>query len=187
VADNFLNVRRGKFWESPEGYSDFMTAHQKFELVKKFDGFEIRNFAPCVVADVVIEGDISSAGDDGFRPLFNYISSNQISMTAPVLEEEIASAKWRVSFVMPDGSKMTDLPPPHGSVVSLRELSSHRAAVLRFNGRTTPKAVLEHEGHLLELLHENGFIPTGKARIARFDPPWMPPFVRHNEILIPIA
>ncbi len=163
-----------------------MTAHQKFDLAEKFEGFEVREFLPCVVADVIVTGDVSTAGNQGFRPLFNYISSNQISMTAPVLEEEIDPEKWRVSFVMPHGSKFEDLPTPQGSLVTLRELASHRAAVLRFSGRTTQKAVVEQEAHLLELLRSHGFIATGKARIARFDPPWKPPFARHNEIIIPI-
>ena len=163
-----------------------MTAHQKFDLIEKFETFEILNFSSCVVADVIVSGDVSSAGSQGFRPLFNYISSNQISMTAPVLEEEISSEKWRVSFVMPHGSKSEDLPAPQDSVVTLRELPSHRAAVLRFHGRTTQKIVLEQEAKLLKLLSTHGFTVAGKARIARFDPPWMPPFARHNEVIIPI-
>lgn len=163
-----------------------MTAHQKFDLMEKFEGFEIRNFLPCVVADVIVSGDASTAGNQGFRPLFNYISSNQISMTAPVLEEEITAEKWRVSFVMPDGSKIEDLPTPQGSTVTLRELASHRAAVLRFSGRTTQKVVLDHEAQLIKLMHTHGFTANGKARIARFDPPWKPPFARHNEVIIPI-
>ena len=163
-----------------------MTAHQKFDLTEKFEGFEIRNFLPCVVADVIVSGDASTAGNQGFRPLFNYISSNKISMTAPVLEEEIDPETWRVSFVMPHGSKIEDLPTLQGSTVTLRELASHRAAALRFSGRTTQKAVLDHEAQLIKLMQTHGFIATGKARIARFDPPWKPPFARHNEVIIPI-
>ena len=170
-----------------QGYSDFMTEYQKFDLTEKFEGFEIRNFLPCVVADVVVSGNVSTAGNQGFRPLFNYISSNQISMTAPVLEEEIAPEQWRVSFVMPHGAKFEELPVPEGSQVTLRELPSHRAAVLRFSGRTTQKSVLDHEAQLLALLHTHRFVATGKARVARFDPPWKPPFARHNEVIIPIS
>ena len=168
------------------GYSEFMTETQKFEVVKKHDGFEIREFLPCVVADVMTDGNILTAGNQGFRPLFNYISSNKISMTAPVLEEELAPEHWRTSFVMPAGSKLEDLPNPTGSPVTLRELPAHRAAVLQFGGRTTPKSALQHEGKLRELMLAQGLTATGKARIARFDPPWKPPFARHNEVIIPI-
>ena len=163
-----------------------MTAQQKFEVRQKYDGFEVREFAACVVADVEVSGDVSSAGSQAFRPLFNYISSNQIAMTAPVIEEELSTEKWRVSFVMPEGSKISDLPNPVGSPVVLRELPAHRAAALRFNGRTTEKAVLEHELKLLELVKAQGLKVTGKACIARFDPPWKPPFARHNEVILPI-
>jgi effector-binding domain-containing protein len=153
-----------------------MTAHQKFEVHKKYEGFVVREFAACVVADVEVNGDVSSAGTQAFGSLFNYISSNQIAMTAPVIEEELATKKWRVSFVMPEGSKISDLPNPIGSPVVLRELPAHRAAALRFSGRTSEKAVLEHELKLLELVKAQGLKVTGKARVARFDPPWKPPF-----------
>ena len=164
-----------------------MTAHQKFEVHQKYEGFEVREFAACVVADVEVSGDISSAGNQGFRPLFNYISKNQIAMTAPVIEEELTPEKWRISFVMPDGSKLSDLPNPEGSPVTLRELPAHRAAVLLFSGRTTQKAVLHEELELLELVKSHGLQVVGKARIARFDPPWKIPFARHNEVILPIA
>ena len=163
-----------------------MTAHQKFEVQQKYDGFEVREFAACVVADVEVTGDIASAGNQGFRPLFNYISKHQISMTAPVIEESLTPEKWRVSFVMPEGSKISELPNPSGSSVVLRELPAHRAAVLRFSGRTTQKSVLEEESKLLALVQSKGLKVIGKARIARFDPPWKPPFARHNEVILPI-
>ena len=107
-------------------------------------------------------------------------------MTAPVLEEELDAKQWRISFLMPEGSDIATLPNPVGSPVVLRELAAHRAAVLRFSGRTTQKAVLERELELQKLLQTHGLHPNGKARIARFDPPWKPPFARHNEVIIPI-
>lgn len=163
-----------------------MTAVQKYDVHETHDGFEVRDFAPCVVADVIVKGGISSAGSQGFRPLFNYISKNQIAMTAPVIEEEIGASEWRVSFVMPEGSKIDQLPTPEGSPVHLRELPAHRAAVLSFSGRTSENTVLKQELKLLEMLEAKGITPVGKARIARFDPPWKPPFMRHNEMIIPI-
>jgi effector-binding domain-containing protein len=163
-----------------------MTEQQKFEVIEEHNGFEIREFLPCVVSDVLTTGDISSAGSEAFRPLFNYISSNNISMTAPVLNEEVIPNQWKVSFVMPADARLEDLPNPTGSPVTLREIPAQRAAVLRFSGRTTPQSALEYEGKLRELLNAQGITPTGKARIARFDPPWKPPFARHNEVIIPI-
>lgn len=107
-------------------------------------------------------------------------------MTAPVIEEEIESDQWRISFVMPAETRLIDLPNPHQSPVMLREIPSHRAAVLAFRGRTTPNNVREQELRLLLLLKQQGVKVTGNARIARYDPPWKPPFARHNEVIIPI-
>jgi len=164
-----------------------MTAVQKYELLESYSGFEVRMFAPCVVADVVVSGDLSSAGNQGFRPLFNYISSNNIAMTAPVVEEEIGASEWRVSFVMPDGSDINALPTPKGSPVVLRELPAHRAAALRFSGLTSEAVMRKQEAKLRGMLSAKGLVPVGTARIARFDPPWKLPFIRHNEVIIPIA
>lgn len=163
-----------------------MTERQKFKVINQFEGFEIREFSSCVVADVAVSGDIDSASSRGFRPLFSYISKNQLSMTAPVLEEELAANSWRISFVMPDGSQLSDLPNPVDSSVTLRELPAHRAAVLAFRGRTTEKAILEAELRLNTLIKSHRFKANGKVRIARFDPPWKPPFFRHNEVILPV-
>ena len=163
-----------------------MTERQKFTVIEKYKDFEIHEFLPCIVADVAVTGDISSSANQGFRPLFNYISQNKISMTAPVLEEELSADRWRISFVMPEGSELSGLPTPMGSPVTLRELPKHRAAVLAFRGRATTKAVLHAEFRLRELMQLHGLKATGKVRIARFDPPWKPPFTRHNEVILPI-
>lgn len=163
-----------------------MTEQQKFRVINQFEGFEIREFDSCVVADVSVNGDIDSASSQGFRPLFNYISKNQISMTAPVLEEELAAENWRISFVMPDGSQLSDLPHPVDSPVTLREVPAHLAAALIFRGRTTEKAILQAELRLNTLIKSHGFKVNGKVRIARFDPPWKPPLFRHNEVILPV-
>ena len=163
-----------------------MTAHQQFVVIEKYKDFEIHEFLPCLVADVTVTGDISSSATQGFRSLFNYISQNKISMTAPVLEEELSADRWRISFVMPEGSSLSGLPTPLGSPVTLRELPKHRAAVLAFTGRATEKAILHAESRLRELMQLHGLKATGKVRIARFDPPWKPPFIRHNEVILPL-
>ena len=107
-------------------------------------------------------------------------------MTSPVLQEELPNHNWRVSFVMPAGLTVEELPLPANSLVTLRNSELHTAAAIKFSGKTTQATLPGHEATLRELLDLNGLVATGPVRVARFDPPWKPPFARHNEMIIPV-
>lgn len=163
-----------------------MTERQKFDLLKRIDKVEIRRYHPCVMADVTVDASYSSAGSIGFRPLVTYISQNQIAMTAPVLQEQLHTSSWVVSFVMPDGMRLEDLPSPKNQSVSLRKIEAHDAAALSFSGVTSEEKIHEKELELRSAITKANLMPIGPMRIARFDPPWKPGFLRHNEVIIPI-
>ena len=163
-----------------------MTEQQKYDLVEKFGRVEIRRYHPCVMADVEVDADYSSAGSIGFGPLVRYISQSNIAMTAPVVQEPTSRGSWIVSFVMPDGMTLDSMPRPAGSRVALRDSPEHVAAVLRFSGYTSTARVTEKETELRSVLADNGITVNGQVRIARFDPPWKPGFLRHNEVLLPV-
>lgn len=76
------------------------TEEPAFDLVGKFDHIEIRQYRPLIVAETVVEGDMSTATNGGFRLLADYIfgnnlapraagggASEKIAMTAPVSVE----------------------------------------------------------------------------------------------------
>ena len=163
-----------------------MTERQKFDLVKKIDGIEIRKYHPCVMADVVVNSDYERAGNIGFRPLVSYISQNSIAMTAPVVQEQSADNSWLVSFVMPAGMQINQMPIPKDAKVKLREIKEHYAAVISFRGITAWKKVSQKESELREVLEKQNISIVGPIQVARFDPPWKPGFARHNEVILPI-
>ena len=138
------------------------------------------------MADVIVDASYSNAGSIGFRPLVSYISENSIAMTAPVLQEQLHTESWVVSFVMPDGMELRDLPIPKNQRVTLRTIHQHTAAALGFSGMTSEAKIHEKEAELRSALNKANLKPTGPMRIARFDPPWKPGFLRHNEVIIPI-
>ncbi len=166
-----------------------MTEQQKYKVVKKFTDFEIRDYESCFIAEVSVEGSINSAGSYGFRPLFNYISQNNISMTAPVLQVPMKSNLWKVSFVMPSGSDISSLPIAKNSEVVIKQLAQSFYACLKFTGNFS-EAKLEKNLKLLknalirESITEIGF--DNNWRSARFDPPFKPPFLKRNEVQIPV-
>ena len=164
-----------------------MTEQQKYDVVERIGRVEIRRYHPCVMADVDVNADYSTAGSIGFGPLVRYISQNNIAMTAPVVQEPSARGSWIVSFVMPDGMSLESMPRPAGSSVSLRESPEFMAAALRFSGTTSTSNVTGKEKELRAVLAEHGIAVNGTMRIARFDPPWKPGFLRHNEVVLPIA
>jgi hypothetical protein len=61
-------------------------------------------------------------------------------------------------------------------------------AVWRYSGRWTEENFREHERDLRALLARKGLRATSgdSAIIARYDAPFMPWFMRRNEVLIPI-
>ncbi len=164
-----------------------MTEQQKFTVLDRIGAVEVRRYDACVFADVEVRADFTRAGNIGFGPLVSYISQSNIAMTAPVVLEPTADESWIVSFVMPAGATLERLPVPAGSRVTLRDEPAHVAAALRFAGFTSEARVTTKEAELRSALAEAGIAVTGALRIARFDPPWKPGFLRHNEVVLPIA
>jgi len=170
-----------------------MTEHQPYELVAKIDGCEIRYYPKYVLIQVSTRGEFSSAANRAFRPLVNYISgrnqdSTKFAMTAPVIHEPNPKAtEHLVSFVLPAGTELKDLPLPIDAEVKRIEVEPHYAAAIKFRGL----ADYEHFNALGEKLKsavtKAGLKTVGKPYYARFDPPWKPGFLRHNEAIIPIA
>ena len=182
-----------------------MTEEQKYIVERKFPKFEVRRYEACVFADVTISGNFESAGNKGFGPLIGYISGNnkpnsKIEMTAPVVQEPVSKIAMTspviqeaskdsqiVSFVMPAGMTIADMPLPTNSKVSLRQMPEQLVAASKFTGRWTESAYDRQLVQLKQQLSVNGISEIGPPRFARFDPPWTPWFLRRNEIQIPIA
>ena len=63
----------------------------QYTVVRQYAGFEIREYAPYLVAEVLVAGPAEEAGNQGFRILAGYIfgknqGERKISMTAPVAQ-----------------------------------------------------------------------------------------------------
>lgn len=64
-----------------------------YKVLKSDGKFEIREYAPHILAETIVEGDLEEAGNKAFRPLFRYISGDnrartKVAMTAPVSQEK---------------------------------------------------------------------------------------------------
>jgi len=176
-----------------------------FNLIEKNKPFEIRDYAPYILAEVVVEGSLTSAGNSAFSVLFDYISGsnqsrNKITMTTPVsqeiagekikmttpVEQKAVEGKWAVSFMMPATYTMETLPKPTNPAITLRSIATRRMAVIRYSGFWSEKNYLQHKAELVSWIISKGFVMVGEPVWARYNPPFTPWFLRRNEILIPI-
>lgn len=177
----------------------------EYAVVLQDDAIEIRDYAAQIVAETRVEGDMKGAGNTAFGPLFGYIGGENetqasIAMTAPVAQresEKIAMTapvgqraegeSWVVSFMMPANYSMETIPMPTDPRVSLREIPPQRMAVIRYSGRWTEKNYVKQLEALREWMSSNGLEAVGDPLWARYNAPFSLPFMRRNEILLPLA
>jgi len=177
----------------------------KYTVLEKEDGFEIRKYDPQIVAETFVEGDLEKAGNEGFRRLYAYISGENtkkqsISMTAPVSQEtgskkiamtapvkqEMKDNRWRITFLMPAEYTLETLPEPNDTRVRLTEESGRLMVAVKYSGTWSEEGYEENRALLEEYIQKRGLTKTGAPVWARYDPPFMPWFLRRNEVLIPI-
>ena len=163
----------------------------EYTVVREDGDFEIREYAPAIVAETVVSGDFEDAGSAAFRKLFKYIDGNnrtggEIAMTAPVVQEPDQSG-WRVAFVLPAEYSWETAPQPTDPRVSLRLVPERTVAAVRFSGTWGEDRFAKRENELRAQLAEHGLQPAGDAVYARYNPPFTPWFMRRNEVMIPVV
>jgi hypothetical protein len=182
-----------------------MTAQQPYELVRQTPGYELRRYPSHVVAETLVrDAAFEDAGNRAFRLLFGYISgentarqsvemtapvvqsaSSRIAMTAPVVQQQ-SDEGYMVAFVLPAGITEATAPVPARSEVTLRTVPERMVAAVGFSGRWTRESWDSHREALLASLDADGLTPVGVPAFARFDPPYKPWFLRHNEVLVEV-
>jgi len=189
-----------------------MTEQQPYELVKRYPHFELRRYPAYVVAEVQVNATFDGAGNAAFRHLFNYISGSntarqKLAMTAPVIQEPGPPQKlamtapvlqsgplqggaptdFAVAFVLPAGVTAETAPEPQNPDVKIRPVPGSLTAAMRFSGSGSEAAFARHYEGLQAALNLVGLTRVGPPRFARFDPPFKPWFLRHNEVLQDVA
>ena len=173
-----------------------MTEEQVYATVEKSGNIELRAYEPCVIAEISVEGTFEGAGSRAFRPLVSFIggrnrTGQKVAMTAPVLQDVPSGRadgnEYVVSFVMPAGSTRDDMPDPTDTRVQLREVAAHQALAIGFSGRWTRASFSKNLAALETAAKERGLELVGDPRLARYDPPWTPWFMRRNEVVWTVA
>ena len=147
---------------------------------------EIRRYAPRVMAVTTMQGN----DDDGFRVLAGYIfggnaTEQKIAMTAPV--QQSMAGKAEMAFMMPAEYALEDLPTPDDERVAFEESPAYTAAVIRFSGWASADKADEHWQRLRQFLIAEQIDITGEPTLNQYNPPWTLPFLRRNEIIVPVS
>lgn len=163
----------------------------RYSVLADSGDFEVRLYEPMVLAETLVDGTMEQSGTAGFRRIGGYIfGGNQrgesISMTAPVAMQPVDAGRWRVTFMMPSRLKLDTLPAPKDQNVRLTPMPQARMAAVTFTGTWSPESLATRVQALEKAVRAAGLEPDGAPIFARYDPPWTPPFLRRNEILVPL-
>jgi hypothetical protein len=188
------------------------TEEPEYRVVETYPEFELRRYAPYLVAETEVTGQFDGVGSQAFRILADYIfgknraqtkmemtapvsqkpaaeAGERIAMTAPVTQQPASAAEadsYRVSFVMPSGYTLETLPEPEDPRVQLREVPGRLMAARRYSGRWTEANYRENEAALLRAVDEAGLTPIADPVYARYNSPFSLWFLRRNEVLVEV-
>jgi hypothetical protein len=175
----------------------------RYEVERKADGYEVRYYESYLVAAAYVPPATRQPLRAGFRMLSDYIGgankgSLKIAMTAPVLQEDAgaeipmtkpvlrlnAPTGSVVAFVLPADYTLQTAPVPENPDIRIREVAARRVAVMRFSGYASDETIDKKSKKLFSWLAREGLEPEGALRAAYYNPPWTPPFMRRNEVMV---
>lgn len=175
LAASALPLGRGKY-ESPN-----------YKVVVSDGAFEIRNYdAVTVVSAPMRSGD--ERRNSAFMKLFGYISGKnengqKIAMTTPVFSST-GEDESGMSFVVPQEVAKSGAPAANDKAVKVSVRKGGQFAVYRYSGRWSDEKALAAEKKLIEWAAAQQLQTTGKVEVANYDPPYTPPLLRRNEVLV---
>jgi uncharacterized lipoprotein YbaY len=183
----------------------------RYRVVERDGSYELRDYAPYLLAETRVEAPFLDAGNVAFGRLFRYISGNnvarqKIAMTAPVTQAPANAGRSRgekiamtapvnqvadgdaflVGFVVPAKYTRESVPQPLDPAVKIREVPAQLTASWRYSGRWTEANFQAALVELRAVLKTHGLSIAGEPVIARYNPPFMPTFLRRNEVLVPV-
>lgn len=177
-------------FQSFRSFSASSIETQKYRVVKKEDGFEIRFYPKATFATIRSSGvNYKQVASSGFRKLAGYIfggndQNKSIAMTAPV-RMEMSEKGSAMSFVMPEKYDMATLPKPKDATVEIKQSEPVYAAVIAFGGYANDEKINDYTNKLVALLEKKKIKIIGRFNFLGYNAPFQ--FIgRKNEISIPI-
>ena len=155
-----------------------------YTVVRSNGDFELRDYPSLKVVETTMK-DGGSGGS--FNRLFRFITGandagKKIAMTTPVF---MGGGETTMAFVLPEDLK--NIPQPIDGTVTVREMPAGRFAVLRYSGARSAQQEAKNLERLKAWVAAQHLEGPGAPVYAYFDPPWTPPFVRRNEVMLRVG
>ena len=162
-----------------------------YQVVRKAGKIEVRDYPALMVVETTM-APVGEGSDRSFSKLFRYITGGnaagaKISMTTPVFMNGGNSSNATMAFVLPAKLSADKVPQPPDASLRVHEMAAGRFAVLRFRGGRNAANEAGHRGQLENWLAAEKLPALSGPIYGYFDPPWTPPFLRRNEVMIRIA
>jgi hypothetical protein len=178
-----------------------------YTVLKRMDGYEIREYPAHIVAQTTVPGSLGESMSNGFRIVAGYIfggntKKESIAMTAPVVAQQgegsqkseriamtapvvatAAGGSQVISFGMPHSYTLETLPKPSDPRVKIVWVPARKYAVMGFSWYRSDARVKSMQEKLLKALARDGMAAEGSIAYAGYNPPWTPPWMARNEVL----
>jgi hypothetical protein len=146
--------------------------------------FEVRDYPALTLVR-------TAAGEGDFMRLFGYISGGneadeKIAMTAPVLMKD-EGGESGMSFIVPRDVAAGKVPAPKDAAVTMDDLPAGHFAVYRDSGGRNQSNEQEALGRLRAWVESRQLQVEGEPHFGYYDPPWIPTFLRRNEVMLRVA
>lgn len=162
-----------------------------YEAVEKDGNFEIRVYQKQLRASVTIENmPFDEFREKAFDILTEYIfgeNSEIIDMTSPVLQSQTSDNSWMMSIILPQELSLSDVPKPLNPDIQISEVKASDVAVYSYHGKNSLEKIEKHKKVLLDWLDKHPkYESAGESSAAHYDAPFVIPFMKKNEIHVPI-
>ena len=129
------------------------TEQHNYEVIKKFDKFEIRKYDPALFSSVKLnKKGYKESSSEGFGILAGYIfganeTNEKIAMTSPVVMELGDTSK--MMFIVPKNYNLKNLPNPNNPKIVFEKQEEKIIAAIRFDGWADDENIEKYKSILM--------------------------------------
>lgn len=178
-----------------------------YHVLESRAGYEVREYPPYLIAQISVRGPWTEALSEGSQALHAYLSGDNVlqasirgdatlgvgidpegewmAFTAPVVAQK-KGEMYLVSLMIPTEYTRATIPRPNNPQIRILEIQKARVAARSFSGWVTRARALQEESSLRAFALHDALRLASTANVVQYHPSWILPFVRRNEVLIPV-
>ena len=155
-----------------------------YTIISTDQHFEVRRMKDYFVVKANVE---ESRGYVGFDACFRYISgeneaSQRFAMTTPVLNKMEGVKMKDTPFVL---LNQDHFPQPQGNA-TIEKVNSSLMVIIKFSGSVSDQLLSKKQAQLRAYIESNGYTIKDGPWLARYNPPFIPGFLKRNELMMEV-